>query len=81
MLCGLSWNIYAQDDLVLSDFRISVENIDEGLKLKCEHGCYWEELTFNVDNERLISINEAGTGKVHNHDEPEGDQFNFTLRK
>ena len=46
------------DDL---DFKVILEKLDNGIKLKCQEGCAWTELTFEViENNVPQAINAYG---------------------
>lgn len=47
--------IVGQEDVKsLSDFHFTVENSEGGVKLSCQEGCAWTELTFNSQQEQAV---------------------------
>jgi len=83
LLIGTSIEINAQNIKAteISEFRISVETSNDGIKLTCNKGCSWKELTFNISKtEKPRYINEHGmTSLSENKEDKESKLANFLI--
>jgi hypothetical protein len=54
--------LYAQEKKVndLDFFKIILEKTDNGIKLICEKGCAWKELTYSINEFKSQAIDEYG---------------------
>lgn len=68
----------------LSGFLILVETTENGLKLTCQEGCAWGELSFSLNAYRRQAVNQYGMTSLKK-DQPEKNDglsnFLFTVKK
>lgn len=68
----------------LKDFKIIVENIDNGIKLESLKGCAWVKLSFSLKNDKPQAVDEYGmTSLVEVASRKNSDpvDFLFTISK
>lgn len=67
-----------------TDFKIIMEKTDDGIKMTCENGCAWKELTFSINEFEWQTVDEYGMTEVNKSSsdkEPKQAEFLFTLKK
>ena len=47
-----------------ADFILLMQNTEDGLKLKCERGCAWKELSFSLRNDQFQTIDQYGMSSL-----------------
>ena len=73
-----------QQEKEYKDFKISIQNTADGVKLRSTRGSAWITLSFNLDIGEAQAIDEYGmtrVGRVYNKKNPELADFLFTLTK
>jgi hypothetical protein len=68
----------------LKEFKIKIEKTDNGLKMHCDKGCGWTDLSFSLSNNQSQVIDEYGMtqlGKVATNKDPKLADFLFTITK
>jgi hypothetical protein len=56
----------------VSKFLILIQNTDNGLKLKCEEGCAWKELSFSLKDDKFQAVDQYGMTTI-DRDKPSDD--------
>lgn len=67
-----------------TDFKIIMEKTDDGIKMTCENGCAWKELTFSINEFEWQTVDEYGMTEVNKSSsdkEPKQAEFLFSLKK
>ena len=49
----------------LKDFKVLVEKTDNGIKMICENGCAWKELTYSINDYKPQAIDEYGMTELN----------------
>jgi len=73
-----------QIEAPVSGFLILVETTDNGLKLTCEEGCAWGELSFSLNGYRRQAIDQYGMTSLKRDQPAKSDRlsnFLFTVKK
>lgn len=68
----------------LPEFVILVQHTNDGLKLICETGCAWNELTFTINGRHRQAIDQNGMTSLSRGKTSSGDTtggFIFTIEK
>lgn len=68
----------------LNEFKVVIEKNNNGVKLKCEEGCAWKELSYSMNDYRPQAIDKFGMSEL-NKDRSNKDLnlsgFLFTVTK
>ncbi len=82
ILPGASPSVFGQENVEpLSDFKFTVENSEERVKLSCQEGCAWKTLTFKA--EEAQAVNQYGMTSVDEEAPKENSDlanFLFTIK-
>ena len=68
----------------LKDFKVLVEKTDNGIKMICENGCAWKELTYSINDYKPQAIDEYGMTELNKNSSNKDSNltdFLFTLTK
>lgn len=58
-----------------SKFLIRIQSNDSGLKLKCETGCAWKELSFSLKDNKFQAVDQYGMTRVDRHKPSNDDKL------
>ena len=68
----------------LKDFKFVIEKTDSGIKMTCQNGCAWKELTFSLNDNKPQAIDEYGMTEVNKNSSDKDvnlADFLFTVTK
>ena len=74
----------AKIEAPLSGFLILVETTENGLKLTCQEGCAWGELSFSLNGYRRQAVDQYGMSSLKREEPEKNDRlsnFLFTVKK
>jgi len=68
----------------LKDFKVVIEKTDNGIKMTCENGCAWKELTYSINDNKPQAVDEYGMTELNKNSTDKDSNltdFLFTLTK
>ena len=78
--------VHAQSNATneLDDFKIIIENTDDGISMKSLNGCAWRELSFGLKKYNAQAVDEFGMtelGQEYKYQDAKLADFLFTITK
>ena len=84
LITSCNQNTQEKKSTNLKDFKVVVENTENGIKMQCVEGSAWIDLTFSVDKDQYQAIDEYGMAELGNISSEKNSNladFLFTVMK